>query len=206
MRRILLIIAVIVGVLVAWLVFGRYLVLLADSFTTEGEAVATSGPFLHTPGSLSVMNTPGHPADVPLVLTGPDGSAAALRFDVDAMGRVTVQIGDEVFPLGQRGYESETGPADGLYFAFTPDPGDMVTLRTAHSVLAWPTPFDLNFMTGKSPSWRRNTYYTLSWRKPDGATLTMTWRYEQWFYDDWASPMMISPGRTGLIRADIDGG
>jgi hypothetical protein len=33
----------------------------------------------------------------------------------------------------------------------------------------------------------------------------MTWRYEQWFYDDWASPQMISPGRTGLIRVDIDG-
>jgi hypothetical protein len=86
---------------------------------------------------------------------------------------------------------------------FAPDPGDSVTFRVAHSALAWPTPFELNFITGKSPSWKRNVYYTLAWRKGDGATLEMVWRYEQWLYDDWGSPMMTQAGATGLKSVRI---
>jgi len=201
MKRLLLIVAVVAGILVTWLVLGRYLVLLADSLATEGEAVATNGPFIYSTGSLHVGN-------IPLDLATPGGRRDAARFETDTAGRVSVHAGGKVFPLGTRGdVAAETvdplaGPYDAL---FTPDPGDTVTFRAAHSAIAWPTPFDLNFMTGNSPSWRRHTYYTLSWRKPDGATLAMTWRYEQWFYDDWASPQMTSPGRTGLIRVSIDG-
>jgi hypothetical protein len=201
MRRIFLIIAVIVGVLVAWLVFGRYLVLLVDSVTTEGETVAAPGPFTVSLGSL-------HVANVPLDLTTPNGTTDTARFDVDATGLVSLHAEGKVFPLGQRidAAADTADPLAGPYdLLFAPDNGDAVTFRTAYSVLAWPTPLDLNFMTGKSPHWRRNTYYTLIWRKPDGATLTMTWRYEQWFYDDWASPRMTSPGRTGLVRESIDG-
>ncbi|MDZ4869150.1 MAG: hypothetical protein SGI91_17645 [Alphaproteobacteria bacterium] len=202
MKRFLLIIAAIVGLTIAWLTLGRQLVLLVDTFATEGEAVATNGPFIYSMGSLHVGN-------IPLDLTTPDGTPDTARFEAETTGRVSLHASGKVFPLGTRNDAAAeiadplAGPYDTL---FTPDPGDTVTFRTAHSAIAWPTPFELNFMTGKSPSWRRNTYYTLIWRKPDGATLTITWRYEQWFYDDWASPMMISPSRTGLIRADIDGG
>ena len=148
-------------------------------------------------------------ANVPLELTTPDGTRDTARFDADTTGRVSLHAEGKVFPLGQRVDDARRngGPSRRALTTcrFTPDPGDTVTFRTAHSVIGWPTPLDLNFMTGKSPSWRRNTYYTLTWRKQNGATLEMTWRYEQWFYDDWASPLMTSPGRTGLIRAAIAG-
>jgi hypothetical protein len=201
MKRTLIIIAAILGLLIAWLVLGRQLVLLADAITTEGEAVPTSGPFVFSTDAL-------HIANVPLELTTPNGDRETVRVEADATGRVALHAEDKTFPLGTRtDTPAETavqlaGPYDTL---FTPDPGDTVTFRTAHSAIAWPTPLELNFMTGKSPSWRRNTYYTLTWRKPDGATLEMTWRYEQWFYDDWASPQMISPGRTGFLGARIEG-
>jgi hypothetical protein len=201
MRRVFISLAVIAGLLVAWLILGRQLVLLVDAFSTEGEAVVTSGPFIYSPGTL-------HVGSMPLELTTPDGTQDTVRFDADTTGRVSLHAEGKVFPLGTRSdTPAETAhplasPYDTL---FTPDAGDTVTFRPAHSVIAWPTPLELNFMTGNSPSWRRNTYYTLTWRKPDGATLEMTWRYEQWFYDDWASPTMTAPGRTGLVRVSIAG-
>jgi hypothetical protein len=200
MKRAFIILAVIVGLIVGWLILGRQLVLAVDAFMTDGDAVAASGPFVCGMGAL-------HVANVPLELTTPDGKTDVARFDTDTTGRVSLHAEGKVFPLGQRvdmaaeNADALAGPYDVL---FTPDAGDTVTFRVAHSVIAWPTPLDLNFMTGNSPDWRRNTYYTLNWRKPDGATLEMTWRYEQWFYDDWASPMMTSPGRTGLIRTSIE--
>jgi hypothetical protein len=71
--------------------------------------------------------------------------------------------------------------------------------------LSWPTPFDINFMTGHSPSWKRNLYYALDWRKASGQRLEMVWHYEQYFYpgDGWTSGFMIREGATGLIRVKI---
>src|SRR5262249_34099515 len=90
---------------------------------------------------------------------------------------------------------------------FVPEPGDAVAFVAERSLLAWPTPLDLNFMTGHSPSWKRNVYYRLSWRKPSGATLDLVWRYQQWVYDGagGASPAMPEQGATGLIRGRIAG-
>ncbi len=73
------------------------------------------------------------------------------------------------------------------------------------SILSWPTPFDFNFMTGHSPSWKRHLYYRVLWKKPSGAKLEMLWRYEQYFYpgNGWASGFMTRQGFTGLIQVDI---
>ena len=199
MKRLFLIIAVVVGVLVAWLVLGRQLVLAVDAFMTEGNTVPTAGPFVASTGSLHIGN-------VPLDLATPDGDRDRVGFEVYPDGRIVLNADGKTFALGPANdlaietVEASAGPYD---VVFAPNPGDMVTFRTAHSVIGWPTPFDLNFMTGKSPSWKRNVYYTLAWRKSGGATLEMTWRYEQWFYDDWGSPMMIREGATGLIDVSI---
>ncbi len=105
----------------------------------------------------------------------------------------SVRIGERSLPL-----EPFREPP----FPFTPEPLDEAWLTIEHSALSWPTPFQFNFMTGQSPSWKRHMYYRLIWKKPSGAKLEMLWRYEQWFYSafGWASGAMIREGSTGLIR------
>src|SRR5947207_2938446 len=72
--------------------------------------------------------------------------------------------------------------ADGKSFTPVLDSGDEVALTVDRSWLSWPTPFETNFMTGHTTSWRRNRYYRLIWKKRSGATLEARWRYEQWRY------------------------
>ena len=89
--------------------------------------------------------------------------------------------------------------------ATAPPPGDQALLATRHSVLGWPTPFDMNLMTGQSPSWKRNMYQEIRWKKSSGARLQMVWRYEQFFYpgNGWTSGFMTREGSTGLIRVEV---
>jgi hypothetical protein len=108
----------------------------------------------------------------------------------------------KVFPFGPLTSASED-TAEHLTTA--PPPGDQAFLAVRHSVLSWPTPLDLNFMTGKSPCWKRHIYQEIRWKKSSGAKLQMLWRYEQFFYpgNGWTSGLMTREGSTGLIRVDI---
>jgi hypothetical protein len=108
----------------------------------------------------------------------------------------------KVFPFGPLKSASED-TAERL--ATVPAPGDQALVTTRHSVLSWPTPFDINLMTGQSPSWKRHMYYEIRWKKSSGANLQMLWRYEQFFYpgNGWASGFMTREGATGLIRLEI---
>ena len=115
--------------------------------------------------------------------------------------------GGKVFGLGPLSSTAENG---GDYLAVVPQAGDEALLVTRRSPLSWPTPFDFNFMTGHSPSWKRHMYYELRWKKPSGATLDVLWRYEQPFYgqqlvpgDGWGSGFGVHEGSTGLIRVEI---
>ena len=107
-----------------------------------------------------------------------------------------------VFPFGPLTSTSEN---TGERLATMPPPGDQALIATRYSVLSWPTPLDLNFMTGHSPSWKRHIYQEIRWQKSSGAKLQMLWRYEQFFYpgNGWASGSMTREGSTGLIRVDI---
>ena len=108
----------------------------------------------------------------------------------------------KVFPFGPLTSASEN---TGERLATAPPSGDQAFLAMRHSVLSWPTLFDLNFMTGHSPSWKRHSYYEIRWKKSSGANLQMLWRYEQFFYpgNGWTSGSMTREGSTGLIRVDI---
>jgi hypothetical protein len=108
----------------------------------------------------------------------------------------------KVFPFGPLKSASEDA-AERLVTA--PPPGDQVHVTTRHSVLSWPTLFDINLMTGHSPSWKRNTYYEILWKKSAGTNLQMLWRYEQFFYpgNGWAGGFMTRQGSTGLVQVEI---
>ena len=108
----------------------------------------------------------------------------------------------KVFPFGPLTSASEN---TGERLATAPPSGDQAFLAMRHSVLSWPTPLDLNFMSGRSPSWKRHVYQEIRWNKSSGAKLQMLWRYEQFFYpgNGWASGSMTREDSTGLIRVDI---
>jgi hypothetical protein len=109
---------------------------------------------------------------------------------------------EKVFSFGPLTSATETA---GERLATVPPPGDQAFIAIRHSVLSWPTLVDFNFMTGRSPSWKRHIYYEVLWKKTSGANLEMLWRYEQFFYpgNGWASGTMTHQGSSGLIRVDI---
>ena len=109
----------------------------------------------------------------------------------------------KVFPFGPLKSSPSQDSAERLVTA--PPPGDQAFLVTRHSVLSWPTPFDMNLMTGHSPSWKRHIYQEIRWKKSSGANLQMLWRYDQFFYpgNGWTSGSMTREGSTGLIRVEI---
>src|SRR5215831_10460287 len=116
--------------------------------------------------------------------------------------QLALASGGRVFPFGPLKSTSEE-TAERL--ATAPPSSDQALVATRHSVLSWPTPFEMNLMTGQSPSWKRNTYYEIRWKKSSGVNLQMLWRYEQFFYpgNGWAGGFMTREGSTGLIRVEI---
>jgi hypothetical protein len=104
----------------------------------------------------------------------------------------------KVFPFGPLTSASED---TGEHLATAPPPGDQAFVATRHSVLNWPTPLDLNFMTRQSPSWKRHIYQEIRWKKSSGAKLQMLWRYEQFFFSGNCSTkgFMTREGASGLL-------
>jgi hypothetical protein len=192
-----------IAILAVWIFFGRQVSLFIDRFgtieiaSTKVHSIAYEGS--GTGGWLTIN-------DVHLSLgdTNPD---IALSIGSTKDNQVALASGGKIFAFGPPISTTENA-AD--YLAAAPQSGDEASLLTRHSVLSWPTPFDFNFMTGHSPSWKRHMYYELRWKKPFGATLDMLWRYEQFFYgqqlvpgDGWDSGFSVHEGSTGLVRVDI---
>ena len=130
------------------------------------------------------------------------GSGLALSVGSTKDNQLALATSGRVFPFGPLTSTSENTDER---LATVPPPGDQAFIAIRHSVLSWPTPFDLNFMTGQSPSWKRHIYYEIRWKKSSGANLEMIWRYEQFFYpgNGWASGFMTRHGSTGLIRIEM---
>jgi hypothetical protein len=193
LRPILISALALLALAIAWLAGGRYLTLFLDTIRIVSVRSSSLSQLEYYSGSVIIGD---------LHLGMRPGTPLPARFECDAAGRVHFVRDHQAFLLGSR-----IGPPDRLSadsYAFAPGPGDQAVLVTSHSMLAWPTPFDFNFMTGHSPSRRRNLYYRLSWRKPDGALLELRWRYEQGEYavDGW-SGAMIRDGFSGLYRLEI---
>jgi hypothetical protein len=204
MRRVLLRvirIAICLGAVgLAWIFGGRQLSLFFNQFETivmERTPITQLGYDGAETGGLLRLDSRM------LSTTGPDHQPFPLRIAPDASNELVLTTSGKSFTLG------ELVPAltqeSGATFTVRPDAGDEVALTVRRSFLSWPTPFDFNFMSGHSPSWKRHRYYELVWKKPSGPQLQMLWRYEQYFYpsDGWAGGDMTREGSTGLIKAEI---
>jgi hypothetical protein len=197
MRKILItlaiLIAFVVAILAAWIFGGRQISLFLDRFgTIEMTSARINSLAYEGSGTGGLL----HVNDLGLSLNdqnGPTPSIGTTKSD-----QLGLANGGKVFAFGPARSEAEN-------LAVVPSAGDDASIEIRRSILSWPTPFDLNFMTGHSPSWKRHLYYRLLWKKPSGAKLEMLWRYEQYFYpgNGWASGFMTYKGSTGLISVEI---
>lgn len=202
MRRILILLATLAvsaaALAALWIFRGRETSSFIDRYWTAEtgsapiqsigyEGSGTGGIFIVNGFSLSLNDVP------------PDSS-----FSVGSTkdNQLALATSGKVFPFGPLTSAFET---IGEHLATAPPPGDQAFFATRHSVLSWPTPFEMNLMTGQSPSWKRHIYQEIRWKKSSGAKLQMLWRYEQFFYpgNGWTSGFMTREGSTGLIRVDI---
>jgi len=197
MRKILIALAILVPLVIAtlatWIFGGRQLSLFLDRFgTIEIASSQIKSVVYEGSGNSGIL----HVNDLALSLNdrnGPSPNIGTTKND-----QLGLADSGKVFPLGPLRSEAEN-------LATVPTAGDTTFIEVRRSILSWPTPFEFNFMTGQSPSWKRHLYYRIHWRKSSGATLEMLWRYEQYFYpaNGWAGGFMTREGSTGLIQLDI---
>ena len=202
MRKILvtlaILIAFIIAVLATWIFGGRQISLFLDRFgTIEMTSARINSLAYEGSGTGGVLRV----NDLELSLNdtnGPTPSIGTTKND-----QLGLANGGKVFAFGPARSEAEN-------LVIVPPAGDDAFIEIRRSILSWPTPFEVNFMTGHSPSWKRHLYYELRWKKTTGVTLDMIWRYEQFFYgqqlipgNGWASGFMTHEGSTGLIQLDI---
>ena len=194
MRKILVALLIIVALSILWLWRARDLSMLVDQFyivetssrsikTIAYEGNGTAG-ILHADDLALSLNE--------VELAGPQPSVGTTKDN-----QLALSFNGKVFSFGP------ASGGDGL--ATTVPATDTAVIAIQHSALAWPNFFEINWMTGNSPRWKRNIYQKLSWKKPTGAKLKMVWRYEQYFYpqDRWTDALMSRPRVTGLIRVEI---
>jgi hypothetical protein len=197
MRKILItlgiLIAFVVAILAAWIFGGRQISLFLDRFgtieTTSSRIRSLAYEGNGTGGVLRVN-------DLGLSLNDSNGPAPSIGTTKD--DQLGLANGGRVFAFGPARSHAEN-------LTVAPPAGDEVFIEIRRSILSWPTPFEVNFMTGQSPSWKRHLYYRLLWKKSSGAKLEMLWRYEQYFYpaNGWASGFMTRAGSTGLIQVAV---
>jgi hypothetical protein len=197
MRKVLvtlgILIAFIIAISASWIFGGHPISLFLDRFgTIEMTSARINSIGYEGSGTGGIL----HVNDLALSLNdrnGPTPSVGTTKND-----QLALADRGKVFAFGSVRTQTEN-------LATVPPAGDDASIQIRRSVLSWPTPFDFNFMTGQSPSWKRHLYYRLLWNKPSGAKLEMLWRYEQYFYpgNGWASGFMTREGSTGLIQLGI---
>ena len=197
MRKILItlgiLVAFVIAIVASWIFAGRQISLFLDRFgTIEMTSARINSIVYEGSGTGGIL----HVNDLALSLNDRNGSSP--NIGTTKNDQLGLADGGKVFAFGPPRSEAEN-------LSTVPPAGDDAFIEIRKSILSWPTPFDLNFMTGQSPSWKRHLYYRLRWKKPSGANLEMLWRYEQYFYpgNGWASGFMTRERSTGLIQVAI---
>ena len=195
MRKIFVALLIILALAVLWVWRARDAVKLADKLKLiETSSQGIDSITYDGDGSGGVLQI----GDVRLNLNEVQLSGGRPNVGTTKDGQLALSYAGHVFAFGRI-------PTDTQQLRATRAPEDTATLSIEHSAIAWPNFFEVNFMTGNSPKWKRYIYRKLSWTKPSGAKLEMLWRYEQFFYqnDGWVEAFMVRPETTGLIRVEI---
>ncbi len=202
MRKILItlgiVILFVIAILATWIFEGRQVSLFLDRFgTIEMTSARINSIVYEGSGTGGIL----HVNDLALGLNDKNGPSP--NIGTTKNGQLGLADDGKVFAFGPSQSEAED-------LSTVPPAGDDASIEIRRGVLSWPTPFEVNFMTGHSPSWKRHLYYKLRWKKTTGAKLDMIWRYEQFFYgqqlipdNGWGSGFMTHEGSTGLIQLDI---
>lgn len=195
MRKFLVVVFLALALVVFWLWRGRDVVTLADRFKLiETHSEPIDGIAYNSEGSAGALQV----GDTRLNLDEVHLPGGQPNVGTTKDGQLALSYSGRVFAFGKI-------PVDTQQLRATRAHEDTATLSIEHSALAWPNFFEVNFMTGNSPKWKRYIYRKLNWKKPNGAKLEMLWRYEQFFYqnDGWLEAFMVRPETTGLIRVEI---
>src|SRR5262249_13322616 len=168
MRRILILLATLaVGAVVLaalWIFRGREISSFVDRYwTVEGESTPIQSVRYEGSGTGGILVVNGVSLSLNDVTPGLSLSVGSTKEH-----QLALASSGKVFPLGPLTSESE---AAGEHLATAPPSGDQAFLTTRHSVLSWPTLFELNLMTGHSPSWKRHIYQEIRWKKSSGPNL-----------------------------------
>src|SRR5437764_156834 len=151
MRKLLIIFLLVIALGAFWLWRGRDFSMLVDRFRT----IETST----RPGKTIVYEGNGtggilHVADAALSLNQTQLGDAKPNVGTTKDNQLALSFRGKVFSFGTVSPEGEnltaTMPAD-----------DAATVSIEHSVLSWPNFFEMNSMTGRTPSWKRHTYQRL---------------------------------------------
>jgi len=185
-----------VPLLVVWLSMGRHLVILLDRLITVRNVTLPVSPLEYDGGGFLIGGQS-------MTFAGLDNLPADLRLTSDSSNRVVLCAGRNAFTLGPR--TNPVDPSGRPEIAFVAEPADELSFVTGGSLLSWRAPLQINIFGGPSPRWKRYAYYRLVWKKPSGAKLEMSWRYEQQYYSarGWTAPMMMWNSQTGLLSVDI---
>jgi len=194
MRKLLAVLFVIIALCALWLWRGRDLSMLLDRFhVIETSSRPIKSIAYEGGGTGGIL----HLEDLALSLNEVELGRREPRIGTTKDNQLALSFNGNIFPFGP------PSGSDALAAIVSADDVALVVIQ--HSAIGWPNFFEFNFMTGKTPTWKRNIYQKLAWKKPSGARLEMLWRYEQYFYpgDGWVQAFMTRPGSTGLIQVDI---
>ncbi|SRR6266404_5028922 len=202
MRKILIALVILIATMsILWIFAGRQVLTFVDRYKTieiassriDGitlDGISVDG---REAGGVLLIGDPSSPADstakavLRLELIMPSGPSP--HIGTTKNGEAALSFGGKVFTFSPL----LSGGTDEMIESMSigRPPADEASISLQHSVLGWLEPLNLNFMTGKSPSWKRHQYYQLIWKKPNGAKLEMLWSVGE------------DKNATSLIQIDI---
>ena len=179
-----------------WLVAGRKVTLLFDYVLPWPAQSLPVTPLKYDGGGFVI-------GEFSMLFGALDNQRFDLCLITDAANRVMLKTAQGTFILGPRTNPIDTSGRPEI--DVVPALGDALSFTVRHSLISWPTPFDIRILGGPAPWGKRYVYYRLLWKKRSGATLEMLWRYEQQYISGrgWSAPAMMWNWQTGLLWVKI---